>query len=52
MTKLEWALGRYVLLGSAGYLYGGPRFAAIWLLVSLGYQVLRACVGAIRKDLS
>ena len=49
MTEIELALGRYVFLGSVGYLYGGPRLAAIWLLVSLGYQILKPIVVSIIK---
>jgi hypothetical protein len=48
MNETEWVMGKYVAFGSAGYLYGGPRLAAIWLLVSVGYQVARAVVIRLR----
>jgi len=48
MNQTELTIGKYVFLGSTGYLYGGPRLAAIWLLVSVGYQVAKGLVIIIR----
>lgn len=51
MEEIEWIIGTYVGLGSVGYLYGGPRMAAICLLGVVASRALRAAIDAGRKDL-
>lgn len=50
MTETEWLINKYAVMGSTGYLIGGGKMAAVWVLISVGYQILKSLMISVKEN--